>query len=180
MNYELRIIKYGKRRKEAGFSLFIAVIVMGALLLVAFAISNLAAKEVSFSSLNKESQYAFFAADAGIECALYWDTKPVTGSAFDPAPSPGSSIDCAGTHITDGDALMGTSTVTTTLIGGGGANTQSIFSFSLNSGLNPTQACAIVTVTKNADGSTDIYSRGYNNCTVSDPRRVERGIQVKY
>ena len=33
---------------------------------------------------------------------------------------------------------------------------------------------------KNADGSTHIFSWGYNNCDQNDPRRVERGIEVEY
>jgi hypothetical protein len=62
----------------------------------------------------------------------------------------------------------------------GGTSPSSIFYFDMNQGTNAVPYCAIVTVTKDTDGSTHIYSRGYNTCDISNPRRVERGIEVDY
>ncbi len=39
-------------------------------------------------------------------------------------------------------------------------------------------SCATVTIIKNS-GATQIDSRGYNICT-TNPRRVERGLRIKY
>lgn len=176
----MKIAKLKIANCKKGFSLFIAVIVMGALLLIAFSVANISVKETEFSYSNKESQYAIFAADAGIECALYWDAKHPSGfSAFATSTS-GSPISCAGVSMATGQAIPGTTT--TVLIGGGGSgNPISAFYFSMMSGGNPANTCAIVLVTKNQDNSTHISAYGYNQCAnTSDPRRVERGIEVTY
>jgi hypothetical protein len=165
-------------KKEEGFSMFIAIIIMSALTLIAFSVANISVKETEFSALNKESQYAIFAADAGIECAVYWDTKPAV-SKFDPA-TPGTSINCNGVSLATGNQIAGTSSSVTTRIGGGNPNIISVFGFSLGTPQNPNNACVIVNVTKNPSGTTHIASYGYNNCNMSDPRRVERGIEVRY
>lgn len=44
-----------------------------------------------------------------------------------------------------------------------------------------TPVCVTVEITKNAAYPfTTIRSRGYNTCTVTDPRRVERGLRIDY
>ena len=158
-------------------TLFISIVVMSILLLVSFAVINITLKATLFASSGKASQYAFFAADAGIECAIYWDSK-FEPSKFD-ISSTGSPINCGGALISNGQNIPGITTQT--MIGGGGnENRTSTFYFTLNQGSNPVPYCAIVMVTKNADGSTNIYSRGYNTCDTSHPRRVERGVEVTY
>ena len=169
---------------RAGFSMFIAVVIMSALALIAFSVVNISVKESSFATSNKESQYAIFAADAGVECALYWDAK-FSPSKFATTTS-GSPISCANGsslitpgQIANGDAIPGTTTVT--MIGGGGlANPKSTFYFRMNNGVNPVNACAVVEVTVNDNGTTYVSSKGYNNCNPNDPKRVERGIEVTY
>lgn len=105
-----------------GITLFISVTIMALLLFVSFAVSNIALKSLLFSSAGKDSQTAFFAADAGIECALYWDSK-WDPSKFDTS-SPGSPITCGGKTLNAGDPISGTSTVA--LIGGGIGSTNNI------------------------------------------------------
>lgn len=143
-----------------GFTLFIAMVVMGTILLVATGIVNLALKQSLVSSSGRESQYAFYAADTGIECALYWDVQNPSGiSAF--STSTGSNITCTGSSFS---------------VGG---NPISTFSFTLT----PDPYCATVTVTKTYIGSvlwTTIESKGYNTCSITSPRRVERAVRVKY
>ena len=155
-------------------TLFIAVVIMGILLFISFAVINITLKGSLFASSGENSQYAFYAADSGLECTLYWDSK-VDPSKFATSTS-GSPISCNGSSIITGTAIPGTTTVT--LIGcGGSTKPTSVFGFDMNFGSNPLPACAIVMVTKNTNGTTYIQSRGYNTCT-SDPRRVERGIGV--
>ncbi len=161
---------------QKGFSLFMAITIAAALLLVTFIVSSISTKSLEFASLGRDSQIAFFAADAGVECALYWDVN-FDPSKFDFVGS-GSPIMCGGGPISNGDAIAGTST--NTRIGGGGmGNPTSTFGFVMNRGINPTTACAIVIVTKGIS-STHISSFGYNTCNTNDSRRVERGIEVDY
>lgn len=175
--FKIKNLKLKILTKQSGMTLFMAVTIMAILLFISFAVVNIAIKSTTFANLGKESQYAFYAADAGIECAIYWDR--FTPSKFD-IDTPGSPIFCADlTPISTGGAIPGTST--TAFIGGGGpGNRTSRFGFNLNQGSNPMPYCAIVTVTKNADGTTYIKSRGYNTCDTNHPRRIERGVEVTY
>ena len=140
-----------------GFTLFVAMVVMGTLLLVAIGMSTLAVKQGVISTSARESQLAFYAADTGVECAIYWDVKNPSGfSAF--STSTGSTISCNGT-----DSFVGGSSVSV---------------FEIN--LFPDPYCARVRVEKFNDGTTRIESKGYNSCDSSNSRRVERAIKVSY
>ncbi len=163
--------------KNRGVTLFMAVTIMAVLLFVSFVVINIAIKSSLFASSGKDSQYAFYAADAGIECAMYWDRQSV--SKFD-ITVPGSPISCGGISINSGNQIQGTTTGVVNVIGGNASTRSSIFGFNLNNGNNPSNACVIVNVTKNVDGTTYIKSRGYNTCDTSNSRRVERGVEVLY
>ncbi len=155
----------GKR----GFTLLIAMITTSMLLLVSFVVVNIALQQLIISNAAEESQYAFYAADSGTECALYWDLKNPSGdSAFD-ATVPGT-ISCNGQTVTTGSQSVPTIPVTPSVIGG---SSQSIFS------INFTKGCAIVRVTK-AGVNTTVDSRGYNTCDTSATRRFERGVTLSY
>lgn len=179
----------------SGFTIFLAVIVSGLLLLVVLSISNLALKETILSGAGRESELAFFAADSGVECALFWDYQnpdPATGFQREQGAfiSPIQSIDC-GAGVTYQNPATG--------VGFDPADYPSFDPgdpFSLNKpicGVNPVQSnftvsfdnstCALLSVSKCYDGTTlktQIESRGRSSCDVSDPRRFERAIRVIY
>jgi len=143
--------------KDRGFTLFIAIMVMGSLLLIALGIISLAVREALISSSAQESQYAFYAADSGIECALYWDVQNPSGvSAF--ATSTTSTITCNGSGNISVE---------------GSPNSNFTITFL------PEPYCALVSVNK-VDLITTIESLGYNTCNASALRRVERAIRVIY
>lgn len=150
--------------KNRGFTLFIAIIVAGTLLLVAAGVTELAVRQSLISSTGRESQYAFYAADTGMECALYWDVQNPSGySAF--STSTASQIFCnRDTSNSSNEWIVG------------GSNTSIINRINFT----PLPYCAIVTVTKEANGLTRIESRGYNTCDSTNPRRVERAIRAFY
>ena len=107
-------------RENRGVTLFIAVTIMAILLFISFAVVNIALKSTIFATSGRDSQFAFYAADAGIECALYWDTKPAS-SKFNPLVD-GGAIYCGGTEafpraISTDDDIIGTTT--SARIGGG-------------------------------------------------------------
>ena len=60
-------------KKTKGFTLLFAVIISSLLLSIGVAILDLALKQFSLSSTGKNSQVAFYAADNGLECGLFWD-----------------------------------------------------------------------------------------------------------
>jgi len=144
---------------QRGFALFMSVVIAGTLLVIATGIVSLAVRQALLSTSARESQYAFYAADTGVECALYWDFK--TG-AFSPE-SPPSDIKCV---------------ETTTTVGGGAYGVPTTFRLYFL----PQPYCVDVTVTKiNVPvRKTYIDARGYNTCNEDNPRRVERAIRVTY
>lgn len=154
-----------KKTKDSGFTLFVAIIITATLLLISTGIASIAVKENFLTSSSRESQYAFYAADTGAECAIYWDVKNNTGlSAF--ATSTGSTISC-------NQDINNPSNPSPSTVGG---NTVSTFTMTFN----PDPYCAIVTVTKANDNTTKIESLGYNTCDPANGRRVERAVRVSY
>ena len=153
-----------RQKRQKGFTLFVALVIAGTLLLISTAVVSLAVKQALISSAGSESQHAFYAADTGIECALYWDVKNPSGSsAF--ATSTGSTIFCNRDVNNLGNQWV---------VGGSYTSVINRIDFL------PDPYCAIVTVTKGLDGSTQIESKGYNTCAVGNPRRVERPVPPTY
>ncbi len=159
-------------KEEKGFTLLVAIVITSMLLLVSFVVVNVALKQLVLANAGIESQYAFYAADSGTECAVYWDLQDSTLSAFDPS-TPGT-ISCNGQTVSTNSQSVPTIPAQQSQIGGGGSDRTSTFSITFPKG------CAIVEVTKNADGTTTIDSRGYNTCVTSAPRRFERGVTLRY
>lgn len=149
--------------KDKGFTLFIAIVIMGTLLLIASGLIGLALRQSSIASAGLDSQYAFYAADTGIECAIYWDVANPTGvSAF--SPHTATPINCNNDPNNPGNTWFV------------GSNQTSFFEMTFL----PEPFCARVTVTKQLNGDTRIESLGYNTCDANNPRRVERAIRAIY
>ncbi|MCD5380990.1 MAG: hypothetical protein LR008_00245 [Candidatus Pacebacteria bacterium] len=58
--------------KESGFALLMTLVVVSVVLSVGLSILDLSIKQVKLSSNAKDSEIAFHAANAGMECARYW------------------------------------------------------------------------------------------------------------
>lgn len=142
-------------KKNKGFTLLVAIVVTSMLLIISFVVANIAYKQLVIANSNQESQYAFYNADSGIECAVYWDFENNT-TAFNPAGP--LSITC------NSQTLVPTvvSAATTTFR------------------LNLTKGCVDVNVGKQPGNITIIDARGYNNCTVGSIRRLERAEKLTY
>lgn len=134
-----------------GITLLIAVLTASLMLSISLSIFNIALKELVISSSGKDSHTAFYAADSGIECALYWDYR----NAFSTTTT--SSISCGGAAFTVGGGALSTFTITDSTTG----------------------SCVVTTVNK-AGGETLIEARGYNTCVANNPKKTERGIRVRY
>lgn len=174
---------YRKSRKgngahaTRGFTLLIAVLVAGIVLSIGLAILNLTIKEFTLSSIVRESQIAFSAADAGMECALYWDGLP--RDRFNTGAAP-ATISCGGADVSE---YGGGSTA---LVGGNSYGVPNEFEVRWGT----PEVCARVEVTKHDDGTlgtcpagvtcTVVVSRGYNTCDVNHPRAVERALRARY
>lgn len=164
-------------KKNRGFVILFAVTISAILLAIALGVSNIALKQVNFSTSAKNTNDAFFAADTGAECALYYDrSTPPPPNRFVWPDSSGVSITCAN------------ATFTPSLIGG---STSTAWSYSFNvlnlGSSTPPQGCAKVVISKdNSSGTTltTIDSKGYNMgdsyCASTNTNRTEREIQLNY
>lgn len=158
-------------RNQKGFVALFAVLVSSILLLMALSISGVAYKEQLLSINAKSSQYSFTAADAGMECALYWDVKQ---SWYTSGNSP-ESIKC-------GDDSNWPKLITA-------ISTPTYFAYKLavNANVNGTivPGCAVFSVDKKYDNlgnggsndSTKIDARGYN-VTCDNIEYAEGGIGI--
>lgn len=183
-----------QQNRQNGFTLLIAILVIGIILAIGLSILNITLKEYILSNVARESAIALNAADAGMECALYWD-RSSQGNKFDvvgetTAPPAGTPFECMGQ--------------TRTTPGAGSTQAQNA-----QFGWGTPAVCARVTVTKyfnasnpvpmgvNAAGNsiscpmgvecTRTVSLGYNKACptgftdpFTDPRTVERGLRALY
>lgn len=146
---------------KQGFTLFIAVLLGSLMLAIGFSIFNLAFKELLLSSSARDSQIAFYAADTGLECALYYDQKQEAFPTTGPQPQ-SASITCAG---------QSTAAARQSVSGG------YRWAWVLDTGT----LCTTIEVYKETDtGRTQIRALGYNTCDATDERRTERGLRVIY
>ena len=165
-NLRFRTLKMQTPIARRGFTLLLAVLISSILLALGGAIFSIVSKQVVLSSSGRESQFAFFAADSGIECALYWDNKR---DAFS-TTSPLNQISCGGAPVN----------LTRTFVDGARPQLTTTFSFSYNDG-NTQASCTDVRVTRNYNPTdTKIESYGHNTCDLASPLRLERAIRVSY
>ncbi len=182
---------------QKGFTLLFAILVSILILAVGASIISIALKQVILSGAGRESQYAFYAANTGLECALYWDLNGAliddNGEAryvFPPPNSEGSrrtdlsDISCAGTNITSGSSVYAQNYTTSWVTETNETVFRIVVSNSINSSLDDILYCAEVTVAKSETGDvvyTTITSQGLNTCDPdNDTRAVQRGLVLQY
>ena len=152
-----------KIKKNKGFVLLFAVTLAAIFLSIALGIASVSLKEVNFSTSVKNSNDAFYSADTGIECALYYDK---TGVFIDPSTP---TINCNGVNINVSEP------------------SSSIWNFIVPNLDSTSQGCAIVQVDKSSDvtspATTSITAYGYNigGSSCNKPSNVvERVLQTNY
>ncbi|MEX0672823.1 MAG: hypothetical protein WDZ82_02595 [Candidatus Paceibacterota bacterium] len=171
--------------QDSGVSLLVAIIVVAVVMFISAAVSGMSFNQLQLTSIGENSQYAFYAADSGIECALYWDLL------HDAFPSPdevgdGSTgdIEC---NDNSSDSSWGVKEMSVDENVACDGGTCDITTFKIVGLLSEPEACAqqvTVTETQMSDGRirTDVESLGRNDCSNdADPdRTVERAVRVTY
>jgi len=144
---------------------------MSVMLAFGLALGSLSYKQQVLASSAVQSQYAFYAADAGLECALYADQQQNLFAYTSDMSAPAPSLTC------DALAPLSASVVSHTV-------GQWIVFNRLS--LDSNRRCADVTIYKpNGAGTTYLFSQGYDvSCaTVASPqgtRFVARGLNAHY
>jgi len=177
---------------QKGFTIFFAMLIGALALSIGFAIYDLTIREIDLSSAATQSQFAIYAADTGVECALYWDSKyNGTKSAFGTTSSSvwGTGVTCNGqdisaygvppTPIVPPGPSAGWLPWDHSQSGATYATTTFTLSF-----LQTGQAyCTVVDVGKATISNvlyTTVISRGYNTCVSGGAARLERTLRVNY
>jgi len=164
--------------KNKGYTLLFAVLVSSLVLSIGISILTISRKEFLLSSSARDSTSAIYAADSGLECALYHNDN---GDKFSNNNPDLDNVVCAG-HNYEPNEIDDLTT-----------SGKRSFTFHMKLQGN---SCAVVKVDKYAISlgggpsfdyiKTSVESRGYNigwdqlthpkydNCIVPSPRRVER------
>ncbi len=184
------------QQKNKAFTLLFAVLVSSLVLAVGASVITVALKQLRLSGSARDSQYAFYAANTGIECAIFWDLNDVDGLAVF-ATSSGSSmvseydnrpyvVECAGLSLyqptfdcqsvdvynQENWCVYSDSDSATTTFRIDPVDSDSNLEYCVD---------VIVSKSKTDDGiDTVIEARGYNTCETGNPRRIERGLRIKY
>ncbi len=148
-----------KIQKNKGIALLFSVLLSSIILSITIGVTNIAFKEIQFGTSAKSTNEAFFAADSGIECALFND-KSSSNVFVATSPDP---INCS----------VGTVTVVSAVY--------PFWSFILTGLGSQAQSCAKITVDKTTT-PTKIIANGYNIgdsvCNYSGSNRVERRLEI--
>lgn len=160
-----------------GFTLLFAMLIGSLLLAIGLSIFSLVFRELGLATITRDSSTALFAADAGAECALYWEFQgeKADGSImFDPEDTSQVDISCS-------DEAVTITNISQTL-----ATTTWAFNFSVGEVSAGRESCAEVSIEKNrATYRTIIQSSGRNEggetgaCTPSN-RTVERTLEYRF
>ena len=186
-------IQTKKLNKESGFVILFSILISTIILLMSAGIFRVAQKETILSSYSRESQIAFYAADAAVECALYWDISQLEVTKFPSGQADETETESftCGTD-TNGDSLS--IKAYKYLITNGVYD--HVFGFRYGN-LGDDFGCAFTFVEKNDPtppvNPTDPLSRtetritavGYNACDgdipdLDDPTLLERRLTVSY
>ncbi|PIR58104.1 MAG: hypothetical protein COU71_00475 [Parcubacteria group bacterium CG10_big_fil_rev_8_21_14_0_10_38_31] len=145
---------------KGGFTLLFSLLILTIILSASLGVYNIVIRQFKISQISRESSIAFTAADAGMECALYWDIKK---KEFD---NPTYTIDCLGVSFVSKPMIDLATTFSLGLING---------------------SCVKVEVDKTLSPKTKLISYGYNvgdpssDCGgASDRLQVERVLQASY
>ena len=158
-----------------GYTLLFAVLVASVVLAIGISILTISKKEFLLSASARESTSAFYAADSGLECAVYHVDN------FSTTTPEVASVNCAKQTLS-----QPAGTITYTALPGG----EGQFTFDLK--MPNGYACAAVTAKlayQNVPSigyipRTTIESRGWNSstskCDQNSARRVERALRYTF
>ena len=148
--------------QQQGFAMLFTVLLVSLILTISLSISDITFKQTLLSSLAKDSQIAFYQADAGIECGMYQD---ITLNSY----PRGKSTSQVPNQFYCGQVNMQLDA---------GVSSNDYFVFKSSSAT--ASPCFSIVFDKVSDPvKSKVQSRGYNRCTVT-ARQVERALEVRY
>jgi len=150
-----------KKEKQKGFALLFTVIIVSAVSVITAGLTSAIYKQMVLSSLVKDSQTAFYQADTASDCALFADFVKVN----------------------EPDSTFLTTDINTPWSCGGlslkKAGNEDSYTLSPDVDDDNSDPCFKIEI-KRVGSITTMNSKGYNICDKTNPRTVEREIQIEY
>ncbi|MDB5255146.1 MAG: seg [Candidatus Nomurabacteria bacterium] len=154
---------FAQFKKDKGFAMLFTVLVISVILSIALGISDLTFKQTLLSNSAKNSQLAFYQADSGVECAMYYDLtlgQLSHGTVLADAPQ---QITCGGN--------------TASLVSSQSTTDYFVYQEDI---ANNNPCYSIIFDKTYATSQKDVVSsRGFSTCQ-ANPQQVERGLSVSY
>lgn len=176
---------------ESGFVILFSILISTIILIMSAGIFQIAQKETILSSYSRESQTAFYAADAGVECGLFYDIGLITQTRFSRDQVNGTLTP----DFTCGTDASGNQTTINAYKYNVNGVYDHVFGFRYASP-GDDLGCSFVFVEKNDPAPVNpgdplnptevrITAVGYNTCdgnvpNLEDPTLLERRLSVRY
>lgn len=171
------------RKGQRGFTLLLAALVASIVLALGTSIFQIAQKEFALSAMGRDSQFAFYAADTGAECALYWDIRYRYFGTSTPAIAPApycdeqSLIAAGNTDITGRPPTRDPSDDDSVL-----------YPYTMSFTIMPNGRCVSVVVEKTLDEQNNVprtlvRANGFStdcDSVATSPRALQRSVELHY
>ena len=155
-------------RRDRGFTILLAALVSAIVLAIGSSIFAIAQKQIILSSIGRDSQFAFYAADTAAECALYWDIR---WQAFEQSLGDIGGISCDRSNPEDVQK---------------GVSAGDVHWYQYDISVSGGRSCATVRVTKDMtedERTTIIRADGHNvSCATmtTSARVLQRSVEINY
>lgn len=165
--------------QKRAFALLIAVIFMAVMLSFGLTLASLAFKQQTLASSALQSQYAFYAADSALECALLADQKQMLFMYDSDVSKSAPIMSCNGVSAQGAAGQPTPQTI---------QHTASMWVTQSRLSLNGGKFCADVTVYKPnlalGTATTSLFAQGYNEpcdrIAADDSHLSSRGLEAYY
>jgi len=179
-SYRPAFMKF-QRGRQAGFTLLLAALAASIALSLGASIFSISSKQIQLSSIGRDSQYAFYAADTAAECALYWDIRfGYFGTSTMPDPQ--------SQYVCDGQPLSAT--------GRPAVTNPAPYPYTMSTQIEPNGYCANISVIK-CDGPisalgvctssgtsirTLVHADGFNTscANIASMSALQRSVELNY
>jgi len=151
-----------------GYALIFTMLIISIVTTLGLGMASNAAKNIILSATARDSQFAFYQADTAGECALYATQNP----SVDLTNIPTSFLCGVDVLSLGGSPLMLNID----------SSTPGFFEIDPDYSSISDRPCFNITIDQTGAGSGDviIMARGYNICDFTNPRQVERGLEIRY
>ncbi|MEI6660162.1 MAG: hypothetical protein WCK91_01925 [bacterium] len=152
-----------------GYAILFTVAIISIISLIALGLANASYKQLVLTSVTRDSQTAFYQSDTATECGLYADNQTQI-----PLDSTVAAWSCG---VDKNGATIALNVTSPTGLRSDGYKIAPTALFAATS-----DPCFNITVTKVAGIPiiTNVSAKGYNICTLTSLRTVEREIKISY